>query len=173
MWAIFSWTATGSKICKVCGQPGNKRVWGAEDRSKSKSPLPKRWAVKACTQHTGDGGRCLRVEEVGNRGLILGGGVLPNDVSELLPSGCAFSEGLRALGWPDPNGQWEALDPGGGEEGTGMGWLSSLKGPSLRTTGSKKGGGVLGRMQSTFQQASRAIRARECSIPNCGGGCVL
>lgn len=78
------------------------------------------------------------MEEVGNRGLILAGGVLPNDVSELLPSGCAFSEAWRALGWPDPSGQWEALDPGGGEEGTGMGWLSSLKGPSLRTTGSKK-----------------------------------
>lgn len=78
----------------------------------------------------------MRVKEVGEGRLILGGGALT--VSELLPSGCAFSEGWRTLSWPDPSGQWEALDPGGGGEGAGMGWLSRPKSPSLGTTGSKK-----------------------------------
>lgn len=78
------------------------------------------------------------MEKVGDSRLFLAGGALPNHVSELLPSGCAFSEGWRDLGWPDPSGQWEALDPGGGGEGAGMGWLSSPKGPSLGITENKR-----------------------------------
>lgn len=55
----------------------------------------------------------LESEALGDRRLILEGGALPSD-SQLLPSGCAFPEGWRAQGWRDPNGQWEALEPGGG-----------------------------------------------------------
>lgn len=91
------------------------------------------------------------MEEVENGRLILAGGALPNDVSELLPSGCAFAEGWRALGWPDPSGQWEALDPGGGEEGTRIGCLSSLKGPSFRTSGSKKQKGTAEHFPTSIQ----------------------
>lgn len=61
---------------------------------------------------SGGGGDCR---------LILAGAALPNHLSELLPSGRAFSKSWRALSWPDPSSQWEALDPRGGGEGAGMG----------------------------------------------------